>query len=77
MKMMSLICDEKEWTAYVGVVMTSEIHRIEFVARMVAQNDVADESSQSLTLPKVVDEQHIECGIVLTQLSKKLRPTLI
>jgi hypothetical protein len=25
MKMMSLVCDEKEWTAYVGVVMKSEI----------------------------------------------------
>jgi hypothetical protein len=41
------------------------------VIGMVARNDVGDESSRTLTLPKVVDEQHVECGIVLTQ------PTLI
>jgi hypothetical protein len=35
MKMMSPVCDE-EWIAYVGVMMKSEIHEIELVARMVA-----------------------------------------
>jgi hypothetical protein len=69
MKTMSLICDEKEWTTYVGVVMKSEIHGIEFVAGMVAQNDIGDESSRSVTLPEAVDEPHVKCGIVLTQLS--------
>jgi hypothetical protein len=66
--MMSLVCDEKEWTSYVNVVMKSEIRGIDLVARMVAHNDVGDESSRSLTLPKAVDEQHVECGVLLTQL---------
>jgi hypothetical protein len=44
-------------------VLKSEIHGIELVARMVAQNNVGDESSRSLTLPKAVDDEHIECGI--------------
>jgi hypothetical protein len=48
--------------------MKSEIHEIELVARMVDQNVVGDESSRSLTLPEAVDDQHIEYGIVLTQL---------
>jgi hypothetical protein len=37
MKTVLAVCDEKEWTAYVGVVLKSEIHRIELVARKVAQ----------------------------------------
>jgi hypothetical protein len=36
--------------------MKSEIHGIEFVARMVGRNDVGDESSRSPILPEVVDE---------------------
>jgi hypothetical protein len=71
MKTMSLVCDEKEWTTYVSVVMKSEIRGIELVARMVAQNDVGDENSRSSTLSEAVDEQHIECGIVLTQSSQE------
>jgi hypothetical protein len=71
MKTMSLICNEKKWTAYVGVVMKSEIHEIELVVRMVARNDVGNESSRSSTLPEAVDEQHVEYGVVLTQLSQK------
>jgi hypothetical protein len=67
MKTMSPVCDENEWTTYVGVVMKSEIHGIELVARMVAWNDVGDESFRSPTLPKAVDEQHVECGVVVTQ----------
>jgi hypothetical protein len=67
MKTMSPVCDEKEWTAYVGVMMKPEIHGIELVVRMVSRNDIGDESSRSSTLPKAVDEQHIECGIMLTQ----------
>jgi hypothetical protein len=67
MKTMSLVSDEKEWTAYISVVMKSEISGIEFVARMIARNNVGDESSRSLTLPKAIDEQHIECGVVLTE----------
>jgi hypothetical protein len=35
---------------------------------MVGSNDVGDESSRSLTLPEAVDEQGVECGVVLTQL---------
>jgi hypothetical protein len=38
---------------------------------MVSRNDVSDKSSQSPTLPEVIDEQHIECDIVLTQPSQK------
>jgi hypothetical protein len=34
---------------------------------MVGQNDVGDESSRSPTLSEAVDEQDVECGIVLTQ----------
>jgi hypothetical protein len=58
-------CHEKEWTAYIGVMMKSEIHGIELVARIVARNDVGDESSRSLTLPDAVDEQHVKCGIIV------------
>jgi hypothetical protein len=67
MKMMLPFCNEMKWTTYVVVVMKSKIHRIELVARMVGQNDVGDESSQLPTLLKAVDEQDIECGIVLMQ----------
>jgi hypothetical protein len=42
MKMMSPICNEKEWIAYVRIVMKSEIHMIELVERMVVWNDVDD-----------------------------------
>jgi hypothetical protein len=38
---------------------------------MVARNDVGDESSRSSTLPEAIDEQHIECGVVLTQPSQE------
>jgi hypothetical protein len=69
MKMMSPVCDKKEWTTYIGVVMKSEIRGIELVARMVARNDVGDESYRSPTLNGAVDEQHVECGVVLTQSS--------
>jgi hypothetical protein len=71
MKTMSPVCDEKEWTTYVGVMMKSEIRGIELVVRKIARNDVGDESSRSPTLPEAVDEQHIECGIVLTQPSQE------
>jgi hypothetical protein len=67
MKTMSPVCDEKEWITYVSVVMKSELCGIELVARIVARNDVGDESSWSPTLPEAVDEQHVECGIVLNQ----------
>jgi hypothetical protein len=40
MKTISPICDEKKWTAYVGIVIKSEIHKIELVARMISWNDV-------------------------------------
>jgi hypothetical protein len=56
MKTVSPVCDEKEWTTYVGVMMKSEIPRIELVARKVARNDVGDESSRSPTLSEAVDE---------------------
>jgi hypothetical protein len=56
MKTMSPVYDEKEWTTYAGVVIKSEICGIELVARMVARNDVGDESSRSPILPKAVDE---------------------
>jgi hypothetical protein len=49
--------------------MKLEIRGIELVARMISRNDIGDESSRSPTLPEAVDEQHIECGVMLTQLS--------
>jgi hypothetical protein len=67
MKTMSPVCDENEWTAYVGVVIKSEIRGIELVARKVVQNNVGDKSSRSPTLPETVDEQHVECDILLMQ----------
>jgi hypothetical protein len=71
MKTMSPICDEKEWATYVGVVMKLEICVIELVVRKVARNDVGDVSSRSPTLSKAVDEQDVECGVVLTQPSQE------
>jgi hypothetical protein len=56
MKTMSPVCDEKELTTYVSVMMKLEIRGIELLARMVAWNDVGDESSRSLTLLEAVDE---------------------
>jgi hypothetical protein len=50
--------------------MKLEIHGIELFTKMVTRNDVGDESSQSLTLPEAIDEQHVECGVVLTQPSQ-------
>jgi hypothetical protein len=55
-KTMSPVCDEKEWTIYVSVMMKSEIHRIELVTIKVARNDVADESYRSPTLPEAINE---------------------
>jgi hypothetical protein len=49
---MSPICDEKECTTYVGVVMKLEIRMIE----LVAQNDVGDKNSRSPTLRGAADE---------------------
>jgi hypothetical protein len=49
--------------------MKSEIRGIELVATMVGRNDVGDESSQLPTLSEAVDEQGVECGVVLMQLS--------
>jgi hypothetical protein len=66
MKMMSPVCDE-EWIAYVSVMMKPEFRGIELVARMFARNNGGDESSWSPTFPEVVDEQHVKCGIMLTQ----------
>jgi hypothetical protein len=74
MKTMSPVCDKKEWTTYVDVMMKSEIHGIELVARMVALNDVGDKSSRSPTLPEAVDEQHVECGVVLMEPSQETMP---
>jgi hypothetical protein len=71
MKMMPPVCDEKEWTTYVGVVIKLEICGIELVTKLVARNNVGDKSSQSPTLPEAVDEQHVECGVVLTQSSQE------
>jgi hypothetical protein len=71
MKTMSPVYDEKELTTYVGVVIKSKIHGVVLVARMVAHNDVGDESSRSSTLTDALDEQHIECGILLTQSSQE------
>jgi hypothetical protein len=47
MKMMSPVCDEKELTAYVGVVIKSEIRGIELITRIVAQNDVGDTAADT------------------------------
>jgi hypothetical protein len=70
MNTISPVCD-KEWTAYVGVVMKLEICGIELVVRMIARNDVGEESSQLPTLPEAVDEQHVKCVILLTQPSQE------
>jgi hypothetical protein len=74
-KMMTPMCNEKEWTAYVRVVMKSEIHMIELVvvARMVGQNDVGDESCAyaTFTLSEAIDVQGVECDVVLMQPSQE------
>jgi hypothetical protein len=51
--------------------MKSEIREIELVVKMVARNDVGDESSRLTTLPEAVDERHVKCGVVLTQPSQE------
>jgi hypothetical protein len=56
MKTISLVCNEKEWTTYIRVMIKLEIRGVELVAKMAGQNDVGDETSRSLTLPKIVDE---------------------
>jgi hypothetical protein len=66
MKTMSPVCNE-EWIAYVDVVIKSEFCGKELVARIVARNNVGDESPWLPTLPEAVDEQHVECGVVLMQ----------
>jgi hypothetical protein len=71
MKTMSPAYNEKEGTVYARVMMKSKIYGIVLFARMVARNDIGDKSSLSPTLPKEVDEQHVECGIVLTQPSQE------
>jgi hypothetical protein len=71
MKTMSPVYDEKEWTTYISVMIKLEIHGIELVARIVAWNNVGDESSRSTTLNEAFDERHVECGIVLTQPSQE------
>jgi hypothetical protein len=68
---MSPVCNEKEWPMYVRVVIKLEIHRIELVARMVGQDDIDDESSRLPTLSDAVDEQHVECDVVLMQPSQE------
>jgi hypothetical protein len=55
--------------------MKSEICGIELVVRMVGRNDVGDESSRSLTLPKAVDEQCVECGVCGVVLTQPLQET--
>jgi hypothetical protein len=74
-KMMTPMCNEKEWTAYVRVVMKSEIHMIELVvvARMVGRNDVGDESCAyaTVTLSEAIDVQGVECDVVLMQPSQE------
>jgi hypothetical protein len=71
MKTISPVCNEVEWIMYVRVVMKSEIYGIELVVRMIAQNDVDDESFWLQTLPKAVDEQGVEYSVVLTQPSQE------
>jgi hypothetical protein len=68
--MISLVCNENEWTTYVRIMIKSEIHGIEFVARMVGWNNANDESSRSLTLPKAVDEQGVKCGIAYATITR-------
>jgi hypothetical protein len=51
--------------------MQPEICEIELVTRLIDQNDVSDESSQSLTLQNAIDEQCVECGVVLMQPSQQ------
>jgi hypothetical protein len=72
MKMMSLVYDEKEWTAFVVVVMKSEIRGIELVARMVFRNDVGDESSLSPTCLKRLTSSMSNVASCLLNHRKKL-----
>jgi hypothetical protein len=51
--------------------MKLEICGIELVVRMIARNDVGDESSRLPTLPEAVDKQHVKCVILLTQSSQE------
>jgi hypothetical protein len=46
MNTMPLVCDEREWTSYVGVVIKSEIQGMELVGRKVAWNVMLTQSSQ-------------------------------
>jgi hypothetical protein len=77
MKTMSPVCDENEWTTYVSVVMKSEICVIELVARMVARNDVGDESSRSPTFLKRLMSGTSNAASCLRNCRKKLKPTLM
>jgi hypothetical protein len=56
MKTISPVWNEKEWKKHVRVVMKSEICEIELIARLIAHNDICDESSRLPTLPEVIDE---------------------
>jgi hypothetical protein len=69
-KVMGLVCTEKDWETYVEVVTKFEVHGLELVATRVEQNVVCDECSRLPMLPEVVDEHAIECPIPLTQPSQ-------
>jgi hypothetical protein len=77
MKTMSPVYDEKEWTTYVGVMMKSEIHKIELVVRMVVRNDVGDECSCCRLCPKRLISSTSNVASCLLNRRRKLRLTLI
>jgi hypothetical protein len=56
MKMKSAVCNENEWTTYVGVIMMSEFRAMELVATRVGRNIICDEISRSPTMSEAIDE---------------------
>jgi hypothetical protein len=69
-KVMGLVCTEKDWETNVEVVMKSEVRGLELIATRVERNNVCDECSRSPTLSEAVDEHAIECPVPLTQPSQ-------
>jgi hypothetical protein len=76
-KTMSPVCDEKEWKAYVGVVMKSEIRGTkslqEWLSRMILMTKVL---SRRLCLKWLMSSTS-NVALCLLNCHKKLRPTLI
>jgi hypothetical protein len=66
-----------EWTTYVGVVMKSEIHGIELVARMGSRNDIATKVLDRRLCPKRLMSSALNVASCLLNHHKKLRTILM